>query len=98
MKERRPSLLLRLGCGHLLGSVVLACLLLTLNGIAVASLYHAWMSRLADFWRSPRIAQTILFLGPILLLVVQWWAIDVIVDYFRPLPSRSKETAPRTGN
>lgn len=90
MKDRRPSLLLRLGCGHLLGSLVLACALLTLNGIAVASLYHSWAGRLTDFWRNPRIAQTILFLGPLLLLVVQWWAIDVIVDYFRPLPGRTR--------
>ena len=94
MKDRRPSLLLRLGCGHLLGSVVLACLLLTLNGVAVTSLYHSWTSRLSEFWRSPRIAQTVLFLGPLLLLVVQWWVIDVIVDYVRPLPRREKP-APR---
>jgi len=90
MKDRRPSLLLRLGCGHLLGSLVLGCLLLMLNGVAVASLYHAWAARLTEFWRNPRVAQSILFLGPVMLLVVQWWAIDVIVDYFRPLPPRAK--------
>ena len=95
MTDRRPTLFLRLGCGHLLGSLVLACLLLALNGIAVASLYHAWTNRLADFWRHPRVAQTILFLGPVLLLLVQWWAIDVIVDYFRPLPARARSESDR---
>jgi hypothetical protein len=51
MKDRRPSLLLRLGCGHLLGALLLGCLLLMLNGIAVASLYHAWVGRLNDVSR-----------------------------------------------
>jgi hypothetical protein len=85
MKDRRPSLLLRLGCGHLLGALILACALLTINGIAVASLYHGWSLRLSEFWRNPRVAQAVLFLGPLFLLVVEWWAIDVIVDYVRPL-------------
>lgn len=90
-KRPKASPLVRLGCGHLLGSLVLGCLLLTLNGVAVASLYHASTNQLSEFWRNPRVAQGVLFLGPLILLVVEWWSIDVLVDYLRPVTGREEE-------
>lgn len=87
----RPSLPLRLGCGPLFFSLLVACVLLTINGIAVASLYQAWTPRLAEFWKNARVAQAVLFLGPLAMLVLQWLALDVLVDWLRPLPRQTEE-------
>jgi hypothetical protein len=92
--KNRPALLVRLGCGHLIASLIVACVLLTLNGLVVTSLYGGWANRLSDFWKNPRIAQAVLFLGPLLLLTLQLWAMDVLVDYVRPLPSKSDAETP----
>ena len=75
----------RIGCGFLLVSALLTCVLLAINGLIVMNLVNAIMPSLPDEWKQPRVAQAIVFLGPLGLLVVEWWICDVTLDWLRPL-------------
>jgi len=80
----------RLGCGFLLVSAVLTCVLLGINGLIVMNLVNALLPTLAPEWRyQSRIGQAIVFIGPLLLLVIEWWICDVTIDWLRPLGRRS---------
>jgi hypothetical protein len=82
----------RLGCGYVLISLVISCILLGLNGLIVTNLFTAAADSIPEFLRERRAAQAILFAGPVLLLVVQWWALDVTVDWFLPArPPRARK-------
>jgi hypothetical protein len=74
----------RLGCGFLLVSVLLSCVLLGINGLIVSNLYYAMRAVLPEMLQSVRVAQAIVFVGPLLLLVVEWWVCDVTLDWIRP--------------
>jgi hypothetical protein len=86
----RPATFARLGCGFLLLSVLVSCVLLILNGLIVSNVFYASFSGLPDFLRDRRASQAIVFLGPVLLLAVQWWAYDVAVDWLWPTRSAKK--------
>jgi hypothetical protein len=80
----RPASLARLGCGFLLLTVLVSCFLLVLNGLIVTNVYAVSAESLPDVLRDRRWSQAIVFLGPVVLLVVQWWAYDVTVDWLWP--------------
>ena len=93
MPERRNSSPKpRIGCGFLCVSALLTCILLAINGLIVMNLVNAILPTLPDVWHQPNIAQAIVFLGPVLLLVIEWWACDVALDWLRPMggPSNDK--------
>lgn len=75
----------RIGCGFLCVSAVLTCVLLAINGLIVMNLVNAVLPTLPDEWQQQRVAQSLVFLGPLLLLVVEWWVCDVAIDWLRPL-------------
>lgn len=86
----------RLGCGYVLMATLLTCVLLAINGLIVINLVSAVMPALPRNWRQPRLIQTLLFLAPLALLVVEWWVCDVTLDWLRPVRSRHADgTAPR---
>lgn len=76
----------RFGCGFLLVSAVLTCLLLAINALVVTNLVQAMLPESRT--QNQRLAQAAVFLGPILLLFVEWWICDVALDWFRPQPAR----------
>jgi hypothetical protein len=75
----------RLGCGFLCVSVLLTCILLAINGLIVANVYYASRPGLPDALQDQRVAQAIVFLGPIFLLFIEWWICDVALDWLRPM-------------
>jgi hypothetical protein len=77
----------RLGCGFVLLIVAVSCALLVVNGFIVSHLLHSTQDSLPAVIRQQRWVQTISFLGPVLMLVVQWWAYDVAVDWLWPMRS-----------
>ena len=85
MPTIRPHALGRLGCGYLLITVIVSCLLLVFNALIVRNVYYTTADSLPEILRERRWSQAIIFLGPIVLLVVQWWAYDVTVDWLRPI-------------
>jgi len=74
----------RLGCGFLLVSVLLTCILLAINGLIVMNVFIASSPGLPEWAREPRVSQAVVFLGPVLLLFVEWWVCDVALDWLRP--------------
>jgi hypothetical protein len=83
--SRRIPLLLRLGLAPLCITLLIGCLLLVGNGVLISSLYHSRSPYLPEFWRNARVAQAVLFVGPVLLLAFQWLAFDILVDWIRPM-------------
>jgi hypothetical protein len=88
MRVPRNATLSSLGCGFTLLTALAACLLLVLNGLIVGNVYGSTAEVLPALLREPRWAQTIVFVGPVLLMVVQFWAYDVAVDWLWPTPQR----------
>jgi len=78
----------RLGCGYVLMSMFITCLLLIINGLIVTAIFFTLTAPLPPGSIHPRLGQGIVFLGPILLLLVEWWAFDVASDWLRPRPAK----------
>jgi hypothetical protein len=77
----------RIGCSFLLVSALLTCVLLAINGLIVLNLVNA----VPDEWRlKPRLSQAFVFLGPLVLLLIEWWVCDVTIDWLRPLGGGSR--------
>jgi hypothetical protein len=83
----------RLGCGFILLVVVVSCTLLALNGLIVLNVLESVQGSLPPLFRQQRWMQAYVFLGPVLMLVVQWWAYDVAVDWLWPM----RQTSARKG-
>lgn len=73
----------RLGCGFLMVSAVLTCVMLAINGLIVTHLVQAYSPGPQPL-QNQRVAQAAVFLGPVVLLFVEWWICDVALDWLRP--------------
>lgn len=80
----------RLGCGFLLFTVVLSCVLLTINGLIVTNAYYTIAVTMPSGSIHPRLGQAIVFLGPVVLLFIEWWIFDVATDWLRPRDPAAK--------
>ena len=82
----------RIGCGFLIVSALLTCVLLGINGLIVMNLVNAVLPTLPGIWRhQTRLGQAVVFVGPLILLLIEWWICDVVIDWLRPL-DRSHHT------
>jgi len=80
----------RLGCGYLLFTILISCVLLTINGLIVTNAYYTAAVGMPSGTIHPRLGQAIVFLGPVLLLFLEWWIFDVATDWLRPATTLSK--------
>src|SRR5438270_8793473 len=78
----------RIGCGFLVVSTLLTCVLLGINGLIVLNVYHASRAGLPETFRRPQVEQAFVFLGPVLLLLIEWWICDVTIDWLQPRRGR----------
>ena len=80
-----PSQLTRIGysgCVATLAWAVVACLLLFINGGLVLALLHEFGAEFDGTWlRDERVTQLLVLIGPVVLLVMQWWFIDKLRSY-----------------
>ena len=81
-----PPAKTRLGCGFLVVSAILTCILLGINALIVTNAYDASRQALPETLRHKGAEQAILFLGPVLFLFIEWWICDVAIDWLRPAP------------
>jgi hypothetical protein len=88
MSVARTPPVARLGCGFLLLVVIVSCVLLALDGMIVSNVFSRVRESLPPLFKDPRWSQAIVFVGPVLLLAIQWWAYDVAVDWLRPMRTR----------
>jgi hypothetical protein len=63
----------RTGCGLLLGSCVITCVLLVVNRVLVTSIYAALVPPEID---PPKLRTALAFLAIVALLFPEWWWID----------------------
>ena len=71
-------------------TVLLMCLLLVLNVAFVASLFRTVAREGPEWLRHPKVEQMILLSGPLVLLVIQWWLIDVLRNQLRGTSKRNQ--------
>jgi hypothetical protein len=68
----------------LLLTCIFTCLFLVLNIFAVSWFYPA-LTALGPAWlKWPRVEQVMLFTAPVLLIFLEWWCVDLIVDLLTP--------------
>lgn len=61
-------------------------MLLFINGSMVTAVYSAIAETGPAVMQDPRLIQFVLFVGPVLLLVVQWVMIDYVTGRLRRFP------------
>lgn len=68
------------GCGYLITTCFFTCLFLLING-RLAFLAYRWLAPSGPhFVQQPRFAQFVLFLAPVLMLVIEWYVADRVVQ------------------
>lgn len=82
--SRKVPLILQLGCGHLALLLVVTTVLLAADTFAVSLGYQAWREYRGQRPDNPRIVQTVLIVGPLVLLFLQYWLYDRVRNYFFP--------------
>ena len=81
---RRSALAATDGCGFIAFTCLVSCLLMIINGGLVAAGYQ-WLAEGGPrFLQQTRVAQATLFVAPVLLLFLQWWLLDHLLDFLRP--------------
>jgi len=74
-----------------LSTCLLMCALLVLNVAFVASLYRTVAPDGPEFLRHPKVEQMLLLIGPLCVLVVQWWLLDVLKNQLRSARKRNRQ-------
>lgn len=65
------------GCGFALGTSLFTCLLLVLNGVFVTAVYQwAFPEGVPNSIQRIKFVQVFLFIGPVILLFVEWTLLD----------------------
>lgn len=83
------------GCLMSLGSAVVTCCLLVLNGALVMGILAAMAATGVDWVKNNSANQFALFAGPICLAIIQWFMIDTLRGILRrQLRRRSEATDP----
>ncbi len=82
--KRRRARDRRDGCGFLLLTCVFTCFFLVLNSALVAKAYPALAQLGPDLLSHPRVKQIMMFVGPVALVFVEWWLVDLVVDVLTP--------------
>jgi hypothetical protein len=80
------------GCGMLVGMCLLTCVFLVINRVIVAWLYTVLVPPSLD---EVKLQTFLLFVGPVALIFVEWWLIDLLVERLLRL-SRAAESTRRT--
>jgi len=63
---------------------VFTCFFLVLNSALVAKAYPALAQLGPDLLSHPRVKQIMMFVGPVALVFVEWWLVDLVVDVLTP--------------
>ena len=65
------------GCGILIGMCLLTCVFLVINRVIVAKLYTVLVPPSLD---EVKLQTFLLVVGPVVLIFVEWWLIDFLVE------------------
>ena len=81
--QSRSRFLFRDGCGYLAVTVVFTCIMLVLNSKLVLDFYGRFAAERGTFWSRDGVRQLVLFTGPLLLVVIEWYVFDQVVRLLR---------------
>ena len=80
------------GCGFLIGTSVFTCLFLVINGVVLTGVYQIlYPGGPPESTHEARFVQMLLFIGPVLLLFVQWTLIDLVSERWYRMKKRTDE-------
>lgn len=79
--RKKVPQLLQLGCAHLCAMLLVTGVLLIADTFVVTIAYRSWLEFRGDKRPDPRLAQTVLIVGPLLLLFLQYWLYDRLRDW-----------------
>ena len=74
------------GCVFATASTLITCVLLFINGGLMAAICNAALRSGVVFMRTTGVQQFCLFVGSVLLVVIQWIMIDYVVNRVRRWP------------
>ena len=78
--QRHPHTPALRGCLILGATLFIASLLFVVNGVVIGMVYAQISPNGPPWLREAKVAQILMFVGPIVLLVVQWWIFDFVSD------------------
>jgi hypothetical protein len=65
------------GCGFYIATIVFTCLLLLLNGVVATTIYQVFSDpKNAPSVQQLKVIQMFLFIGPVLMLFIEWTLFD----------------------
>jgi hypothetical protein len=68
------------GCGFLIATCVFTCLMLIVNGVVVTTLFQwSFPDGPPQSLQKIKLVQIVLFVGPVLLLFVEWTLLDFVL-------------------
>lgn len=82
--KRRRANDRRDGCGFLVLTCVFTCFFLVLNSALVSKVYPSLEQLGPDLLSHPRVKQIMMFVGPVVLVFVEWRLVDLVVDLLTP--------------
>lgn len=68
------------GCGFVLLTFLFSCLFLVLNSALINRFVPPLLETGPAFLARPGVVQATLFTGPVILVFVEWWLVDLVVE------------------
>ncbi|MCU0872090.1 MAG: hypothetical protein MUE50_07075 [Pirellulaceae bacterium] len=82
--RRRTTGPRRDGCGFVLLTFLFSCFFLVLNSALISRFVPPLMETGPAYLARPGIVQATLFTGPVILVFVEWWLVDLVVQLVTP--------------
>lgn len=79
-----------MGCGGLLGTTIISCLLLIVNATLIVGIGQVLQAIGPTWMRSDRALQFVYYVGPLVMLVTQWWIFDRASDLLERLSRKAE--------
>lgn len=80
------------GCGFVVLTCFFSCFFLILNSLLLKELYPHLAQAGPAFLEHPRVVQAVMFIGPVALMFLEWWLVDLVVDLVTPRHDASELT------
>ena len=81
---RRNPKTRRDGCGFVVLTCFFSCFFLVLNSVLLREFYLQLAQAGPTMLQHPRVIQAVMFIGPVVLMFMEWWLVDLVVDLVTP--------------
>ena len=72
------------GCGFVVLTCFFSCFFLILNSVLLREFYPRLAQAGPTMLQHPRVIQAVMFVGPVGLMFLEWWLVDLVVDFLTP--------------